>query len=392
MIYLLGNVVFGFSQWIAILLFIKFGTGQELGAYTYSIALIAPLILLFSFGYNTMIVTIDDLNKNVYFFSRCLFSMILFFVYLVIIFVNFGFSNQFLGMVIVVAIAKILENVLDIDFAYLIKAKQQYKVGIYKLWMSVLQISLLLVFMYLFREPFLPFLFYSLVLVGVIIFKNKDKFRKWKNVSFESVKVSTVIGFPISITLFLSSLNTNIPKYILEYTSNLVYVGIFSSLLIIYSAGNTFFFSVYNFMLPKMVEKKNDSKYLKKILRLILLSGLAMFLLVILITPFVIDPVMELLYNEKFMSFKTEFVIVILASILVYLSILFDLYINSHKKYKFNTKIQIISVIVVVITGLMLIPNFKILGAVISFLVFAITVFVLKLIYSTLIIRRVKYE
>ncbi|PNZ45382.1 polysaccharide biosynthesis C-terminal domain-containing protein [Staphylococcus simulans] len=117
-----------------------------------------------------------------------------------------------------------------------------------------------------------------------------------------------------------------------------------------------------------------------------------MFLLVILITPFVIDPVMELLYNEKFMSFKTEFVIVILASILVYLSILFDLYINSHKKYKFNTKIQIISVIVVVITGLMLIPNFKILGAVISFLVFAITVFVLKLIYSTLIIRRVKYE
>lgn len=145
-------------------------------------------------------------------------------------------------------------------------------------------------------------------------------------------------------------------------------------------------------MLPKMVEKKNDSKYLKKILRLILLSGLAMFLLVILITPFVIDPVMELLYNEKFMSFKTEFVIVILASILVYLSILFDLYINSHKKYKFNTKIQIISVIVVVITGLMLIPNFKILGAVISFLVFAITVFVLKLIYSTLIIRRVKYE
>ncbi|WP_421673413.1 hypothetical protein [Staphylococcus gallinarum] len=77
---------------------------------------------------------------------------------------------------------------------------------------------------------------------------------------------------------------------------------------------------------------------------------------------------------------------------LVYMSILFDLYINAHNKYKYNTRIQVISVVIVLLSSLILINLFGILGATYTFTIFAISIFVMKLILSLKIIKGVKNE
>ncbi|PTL13618.1 hypothetical protein BUZ08_13650, partial [Staphylococcus gallinarum] len=61
-------------------------------------------------------------------------------------------------------------------------------------------------------------------------------------------------------------------------------------------------------------------------------------------------------------------------------------------KYKYNTRIQVISVVIVLLSSLILINLFGILGATYTFTIFAISIFVMKLILSLKIIKGVKNE
>ncbi|WP_251518615.1 hypothetical protein [Staphylococcus sp. Marseille-Q6910] len=174
--------------------------------------------------------------------------------------------------------------------------------------------------------------------------------------------------------------------------SSLVTVGIFSSILTIYSAGNTLFFSVYNYILPKAVEHKNNAKFLTNLLFKFILSGFVFAILVVIVNYTILDKLIELVFNDHFYKYKYEIIIVIFSSILVYLSILFDIFINAHNKYKYNTRIQIVSVIIVVVFSLILIRPLGILGAAYTFTMFAIVVFTLKFVLSLKIIKGVKDE
>ncbi|RIM75057.1 hypothetical protein, partial [Staphylococcus arlettae] len=118
--YLLGNILFGVSQWLIILLIIKLGTSIELGVYTYGIAVIAPLILFMSFGFNTLIVTDNYLEKQTMVMLRCycLVVTLLFYSAIVAFFTNLTHTSFLL--LIVVAVSKLAEAALDINFAYLI--------------------------------------------------------------------------------------------------------------------------------------------------------------------------------------------------------------------------------------------------------------------------------
>lgn len=391
MIYLVGNLLFGFAQWLVIIILVKFGTSGELGAYSYSIALIAPLILLFSLGFNTLIVTNDDFNRNEFTVSRWILTILLFSTYL---FILIEFSDIYGGLLIlsiVVGLAKLADNIIDIDFAYHIKNKEHYKVGTYKIIFSTLLIVLLLVSLYLFNNVIAPFIIYSLVVFLYVIIKNY-KYMKCKTINIKHLFNLFFMGLPIAVTLFLSSLNTNIPKYFLESYSSIVLVGIFSSLLVLYSAGNTFFFSIYNFLLPRVVEKKHELLFLKKLFGLIVFLGIISVIMATIILPFCIDEIIKLMFNDTFLKYKNEFIIIIISSFLIYISIMFDLFINAFNKFKFNTIVQIISIILILLICTFTIPSLGILGATNAFVAFAVTVCVMKLIYSLLIIRGVKYE
>ncbi|RBA05621.1 hypothetical protein DOD24_2406 [Staphylococcus arlettae] len=196
------------------------------------------------------------------------------------------------------------------------------------------------------------------------------------------------LGLPLSITLALSSLNTNIPKYILESVSTIENVGIFSSLLVIYSAGNTLFFSIYNYFLPKVVEKKSDTSYLWKVLLTILGLLFTTQLILILVGTNNLSVILQTLFTSSYVHLQKEFMNVIFGSIFVYASILFDLFINAYQKYIYNTFIQLLSVGLVAITSIVLIPYFEIYGATLAFLIFGITVSITKLIISIMIIQR----
>lgn len=389
--YLFGNLVFGFTQWFIIILILKLGTQTELGTYTYAIAIIAPLILLLSFGFNTLIVTTKSFDKSSYIKARWMISILTICIYMLVVIFLTGLNKENYLLMFFIGLSKISENLFDIDYAYYIRDKKHKYVGYFKILISFIQIFLISVFYYIYQNLTIAFIIYSLAMLLINIIKNKQFIFKKQKFIIKSFKLFR-IGIPLSITLFLSSLNTNIPKYFLEFHTNIIAVGVFSSFLTIYSAGNTFFFSLYNYLLPKVVKDKLNTKFLKKLFVKIIVAWILSLTIIIAFGMKAIDSIIPVIFNKEFLSYKIEILIILLSSLFVYMSILLDLFINSHNKYKYNTYVQVLSVVIVFLGSIVLINKYEILGAAITFSIFALTVFVLKVILSIKIIKGVKYE
>lgn len=388
--YLVGNIAYGIMQWSVIVLIIKLGTKVELGAYTYGLAVIAPILLLMSFGYNTLIVTKPELYKSMLYFTRWLNMIIALIIYSLFIYFFSTIETHLYKLMIVIALSKLADSLIEIDYSYYIKANQHWKVGLYKIVFSIFQFSLIVIGYYVFTNLFLALLIYSLSVIIFATYKN-SKYLTIKHLNWQQLYVLIKIGMPLSIALFLSSLNTNIPKYILENNNSLIDVGIFSSLIIIYSAGNIFYYSLYNFLLPRVVNQKHNKRFLQRLLFTILGGNIVVVLSLLILLPFNVDHLIQTLFIKHYLSFKNEFLLIIYSSFAVYSSILLDLFINTFQKYVYNTVTQIISVLVVLIGSISLIPIYSVFGATLVFVLFAITVFSLKLLLSIYIIRGVSH-
>lgn len=388
--YLVGNIAYGIMQWSVIVLIIKLGTKVELGAYTYGLAVIAPILLLMSFGYNTLIVTKPELYKSMLYFTRWLNMIIALIIYSLFIYFFSTIETHLYKLMIVIALSKLADSLIEIDYSYYIKANQHWKVGLYKIVFSIFQFSLIVIGYYVFTNLFLALLIYSLSVIIFATYKN-SKYLTIKHLNWQQLYVLIKIGMPLSIALFLSSLNTNIPKYILENNNSLIDVGIFSILIIIYSAGNIFYYSLYNFLLPRVVNQKHNKRFLQRLLFTILGGNIVVVLSLLILLPFNVDHLIQTLFIKHYLSFKNEFLLIIYSSFAVYSSILLDLFINTFQKYVYNTVTQIISVLVVLIGSISLIPIYSVFGATLVFVLFAITVFSLKLLLSIYIIRGVSH-
>lgn len=390
LVYLAGNIVFGFTQWFVIVLIIKFGTKLELGAYTYGVAVIAPILLMMSYGYSTLIVTKPELQKSMIYLTRWLNMIITFTLYGLFIWLWSDITSDLYKLMAVIALTKIAESLMEIDYSYAIKLNKHWKVGVYKIILPLYQLCLIVVGYYKCSNLFLPLLIYSTTVIIFATYKSRRQFS-FKTFNWQQLLMLIKFGMPLSIALFLSSLNTNIPKYALENYKSLADVGIFSSLIIFYSAGNVFYYSLYNFLLPRVVDRQHNRSFLQRLLLLILTGNGVILLGLIILEACFIESAIKLVFNAQFLNYKRELLIIITSSFAVYTSTLLDLFINTFQKYTFNTVTQIISVCVVFIGSIYLIPIYSVFGAALTFVLFAITVFSLKLLISIFIIRGVKH-
>lgn len=311
-------------------------------------------------------------------------------IYSLLIYSFSTIDSDLYKLMAVIALSKLADSLMEIDYSYYIKANLHWKVGLYKIVFAIFQLTLIVMGYYMFANLFIALFVYSVIVIIFATYKNR-KYLVIRQLSWQQLFILIKFGIPLSIALFLSSLNTNIPKYILENEKSLIDVGVFSSLIIIYSAGNIFYFSLYNFLLPRVVNQKYNKKFLQRLLFIILGANGVLVLSLIILLPFIAEQLIQTLFNKHFLGFKKDFLLIIYSSFAVYSSILLDSFINAFQKYIYNTVTQIISVLVVLIGSVKLIPVYSVFGATLAFVLFAITVFSLKLILSIYIIRGVSH-
>ena len=126
-------------------------------------------------------------------------------------------------------------------------------------------------------------------------------------------------------------------------------------------------------------------------LKKIIILGICLIIVGEFIYLIISEELITILYTKQFLKYQLHLNIVFVSSGLIYMGILLDVFINGYEKYRYNTIIQIINLITIIIVGLIVIPKYLLLGAVISFMAFGIMNFLLKVILTVNILRRKFY-
>ncbi|PKE45069.1 hypothetical protein CW684_02630 [Macrococcoides caseolyticum] len=384
LIFVIGNISYGISQWVILLGILKIFGVYDAGIYSLGVAIISPLVLFFSLGLNTLYVTDKKFDYNIYAYNRNFYTVFLFITYSIIL-VLLNKNTEMFILLIFIGFHKILETQFDMIFAYYIEKKQQHKIGKIKLVQSFMIIIAFIVF-----GIFLKNLTYIFILINILFFIQLFYYDKVLGTSFK-IKFNRELlksGLLISFALLLSSLNTNIPKYYLELNGSTEYVGIFTSIIILYAAGKIIFQSIYSFLLPKIVENINNTKTTKKYFMIVNTSIVLLSLILLVISYATFDFWVPLIFRSDFLKYKFEIMLSVLGSFLIFQSILMDLFINSYKNYRSNLISQII-VIIFVCLSLFIFKDLNILkNAIISFLTFGLSVCITKTLIANRLIRR----
>src|SRR5699024_2461728 len=114
-----GNVIFALSQWGIITIIARFGSPDDLGIYSISLAITAPIILFFNFQLRLVLVTdaTESYTFSDYFSSRIIHML---FAYIVIIVVAILYSDNFSLVLVILfmGLAKLFESLSDICLGY----------------------------------------------------------------------------------------------------------------------------------------------------------------------------------------------------------------------------------------------------------------------------------
>ncbi|BAH17378.1 hypothetical protein [Macrococcoides caseolyticum] len=384
LIFVVGNISYGVSQWIILLGILKIFGVYDAGIYSLGVAIISPLVLLFSLGLNTLYVTDKRFDYKIYAYNRNFYTVFMFITYFIIL-VLLNKSIEILLLLILIGFQKILETQFDMIFAYYIEKKQQDKIGKIKLLQSFMIIFAFIIFGIFFKNLIGIFILIDSLFIMQLIYHDRILGTSFK------IKLNTELlqsGLLLSFALLLSSLNTNIPKYYLEINGSTEYVGIFTSIIILYSAGKIIFQSAYSFLLPKIVENINNINTLKKYFISINIS-IGLLSIIILITSYAtFNFWVPFVFRSDFLQYKIEIMLTVLGSFLIFQSILMDLFIHSYKNYRSNLISQII-VIIMVCLSLFIFKDLNLLkNAIISFLTFGLSVCITKTLIASRLIRR----
>lgn len=364
---LVGNIMFAFSQWVIVVLLTKIGSAEDLGNYSYALALISPIILFFSFDLRRVIATE---NENVFLSFLTTRIINLFFASFIILIISI-FVTQDAKVVLIIlslCIYKFFEYISDIIFGYLQQQNLMESIGISQFFRGILNILFFGSIYYLTSNLMLAINFMNFSMLIMLLFYDVKTIKlskfNFKDLDFDEYKNIIIANLSLAISLLIISLIVNIPKLYLEYYYGKEILGYFSGIYYIVTIANILLNPVLiilsnNFRYEYNKSMKSFSSFLYKI---IFISS-TICLIPAFIIGFFGDTILRILYNEEFVIYNNSFIILSISIVFSLINGILSLALITMRKNKSQLFINVINFVISLVIGYILIKNYSILGA-----------------------------
>lgn len=379
-----GNILFAFSQWLMLIFFSRMSSAEQLGYYSYALAITAPIFLLTNLQLRPLLVA-DFNTENVFKFSQY-FSLRLITTIIAslisLFFVNWNNKVALLIFILVIA-TKGLESISDIIYAFYNAKKQTHFISKSLSIKSILIIIISFVTLYLTNNIFYSLTGTVIAYIFILIFIDiRQNNRLLKNIKFVDSHLRNIIltGLPLGISVMLISLQTNIPRYFLESYLSVKFVGIYTVFYYFLIIGGIIINSICQYLSPYFSEfyRNNELEKLKKSIfqasAFALLLGFLGLIVSILLHSFII----ETIYGNDFVKYSYLLPYVMFAGIFSYLSVVSGYLLTSLKLFKVQMPIFLALVLFTTIYSYILIPKFGLLGAAYTTILTAVSQFIIS--------------
>lgn len=234
----LSNIVKSFSQWVVMVILVKFFREDEVGLFTYGLAIAAPVFMFSDMQLKSVLVVEQSKGKDDflnYILLRCV-TTILAVLGLSIFTIIKGNSSCIITLVVGY---KAAESLLDILYGYLQKTNKMVSLARLDILKSIIAILICIIISILFNDILSSIA--SLIIVSLCfvlinwlylykIIKDNAGSPKWSRI-IDILKKC----FPLGVSVLLLSYITNYPRIVIGETCGvemLAYYGAYSYLVI----------------------------------------------------------------------------------------------------------------------------------------------------------------
>ena len=372
---LFGNIIYALSQWAIVTIIARFGSTQDIGVYSLGLAVTAPIVLFFNFQLSTILATDskNDFEFNQYYGSRIINSIIAF---LVIIFLSFIYSDnkEVVIIIILMGLVKYIESLSDICMGFFQKKDRIDLIGKSQLYRGILTVIIVGLLFFIFRNIIIAVIgLLILMIIRFLIYdlKNVKQFIHIRPVFDNTWYTLLKVAFPLGIVSLINSLNTNIPRYFLEYFSDLSEVGIYSALSYILIASGMIITPISLLVAPRLALAYNNGR-VSQILKINLLAicfSISVFLLIILCVLLQGESILRILYGNEYSQYNHIFTIINFTIFFTSLTTFFNLNIVAARVFKVQPIINFIVTIITLLASFYFINNNGLLGAAYALLI-----------------------
>lgn len=365
---LIGNIIYALSQSIIIIILNKLGTPADVGSFTYAMAIVIPFFILAQGGLRS-IISIDaknDYSFDTYFNLRLICCLIALFIVIVI-----NINNEYLSTIILLAIFKFLDSIFDIYYGQYQRDGNFKNIYKSRLFRSISNILAFTFTYYFTRNLLVSLIIYSISALAIYIFSD---FKKYK-INLSKIRISIlynvfIISLPLAVSSFLISLNTNIPRLILEDKVGIIILGAFGSFIYLLNICQIVIQSICQVFSPRLARynlENNRTAFNKNSYLLIVLICI-ISLLFVFFSIFFQDLIFYLLFNPSFHEYKEIYEYIIYISPIIFLGVSLGNICTAQRLIKYQPYIFLLITIINLTSAYFTISLYGIYGALFSLL------------------------
>lgn len=376
----LSNIFYAASQFFILSIIAKIGGPEEVGVFTYALAISSPFFLFLNVKLRSIVLT-DVENQNrieQFILLRNVTNWIAVILVILIAIIFRVNSYQFIA-IIFFCLSKVFEMKIDIFYAFYQKNNRYDIVGKSTFLRGGISFFLAAIFYYFFEDiisVMISFLISNAIIYYFYDYPNVRRIESIERITILSKenrkKIFSIfiIALPLGVSTIIGSLNTNFPRYLIEAKLGIYELGIFSGLVYILIIGNTFLTAISQIVTPKLAKfsNENDFKSFISLLIKIQIFGLLLSSMFIVIFSIANKQIINLLFSSEYTDYSNVLMILIYGMVFLYSSVFFGTGITSLKLFKIQPIIHLIGLITTIISSLALIESMGLEGMAISLL------------------------
>jgi len=377
----IGNLIYAATQWGLIIVMTRLGNVEMVGAFSLGLAITGPIIMFTNLQLRTVQATSEERYFEFSsFISVRIISNIVFSIALLIYLLFSDYDTYSLIIICLVAITKIVESLSDLTYGLFQQREKMELISKSTIMRGISSLITVSILIYFTNSLVIALLGMIICWVSVFLIydiKNINNFSLQFKPSFNKTKIIQIIkmSIPLGIVVMIVSLNTNLPKIMIENMLGTEGLGYFASISYLVFVGSKFINSMGNAMLPRLANFYNEDKRREYIKYLLILVGISAIIgvLLVMISYFLGENILYFIYGSEFKEYKNLLILIMIYGMFNYISYSLVIGLNAMKSFKIQPYLSGIWLLVSLISLCYLVPDYGLIGAALSLIIYSIT-------------------
>jgi len=377
----IGNLIYAATQWGLIVVITRLGSVEMVGLFSLGLALTGPIIMFTNLQLRTVQATSHEgLYKIADYFGVRIVTNVAFCLVLSILLLFSDYDIYTMVIVGLVGVTKLIESLSDLLYGFFQQKERMELIAKSTIVRGISSLLIIIISLYFTSNLIVALIGMSVCWLVIFILydvRNVYRFTVRLRPSFKFTNLLEIIkmSLPLGIVVMIVSLNTNLPRILVEKMLDVEALGYFASISYLVFVGSKFINSMGNAVLPRLAllyNQKNIKDFRNHLLTLVAISSIiGLFLISVSIIGG--EYILYYIYGADFYKFKTLLILIMIYGMFNYISYSLMVGLNALRNFKIQPYLGLIWLIFALTSLLYLTPKYGLNGAAIALIIYSVS-------------------